>query len=125
MARIVSNATAEDFAAQLAKLKKDLVELGRVVGETADKEKKYVADSLLQQARGAVDYLSSHASTVGDRAADLRKESAAFASRLGDSVSENYDDLAEKLAAEIRDRPLRTLAIAGGIGLVLGWLSRR
>lgn len=89
-----------------------------------------------QEASGADDMHQSVGAQLRDKVQETRAQVRDKAQELGDQakekVSEYYEEGRESLAAlnrtveaQIRERPLQSLLVAGGIGLLLGCLWRR
>ena len=84
--------------------------------------------SLTSQLGGFIDRERGHAGTVANRLVDtLNSKVSDYSGQFGDladSASERMDGLQKFLTVEVKHRPLRTLAIAGVIGILLGAMSR-
>jgi ElaB/YqjD/DUF883 family membrane-anchored ribosome-binding protein len=58
--------------------------------------------------------------TVNDRTVTAR----AAATETADVAKEKYDELTTKAEAQIKEKPLTSIAIAVGVGLLLGAITR-
>lgn len=93
----------EELAKQIEQLRSDVAEITKTLGELG---------------RGQVSELRSRAE---QRAGELRARGRATTEEV---VSRARD--AERQAEDyVRDNPLQALAIAAGLGLLVGWLTRR
>lgn len=95
--------TVEDLNEQIEQLRADM---------------KSIADTLGAIASGKAGEVSAEARR---RAADLEAEGRAALQRAGDAAR----GLEADLAAHVRERPLQSLAIAAGLGVIFGLFSRR
>lgn len=101
--RSSGSATQEELAKQIEQLRSDVAEITRTLGELG---------------KGQVTELRSRAE---QRAAEMRArgraavEDAAASARRVEHDAEDY----------VREKPLQALAIAAGLGLLVGWLTRR
>jgi ElaB/YqjD/DUF883 family membrane-anchored ribosome-binding protein len=80
------------------------------IGETADRVAETVASALSTMA----DRFRGKASSVSDQAGKMGSEAA----KLG-------NDALQRLSREVEHRPLVTLAVAVGVGILIGVASRR
>lgn len=101
--RSTSLATQEDLARQVEQLRADVGEITRTLGDMS---------------RGQVTELRARA---GQRAAEIRdrgRESVEHAAERAREVERQAEDY-------VRERPVQALAIAAGLGLAIGYLTRR
>ena len=80
------------------------------IGETADKVAETVASALTTMA----DRFRGKASSVSDQAG-----------RMGNEAAKLGNDALQRLSREVEHRPLVTLAVAVGVGILIGVASRR
>lgn len=104
-----ANDAASDLAEQVEKLRKELADLSSSMAGMVEREK----DHALRSARKFADNVSGH---IRDYAPDT--------DALLRQARGHADDLGKALGDEVKRNPLRTLAIAAGIGLLIGALSR-
>ena len=62
---------------------------------------------------------------MGERATETAKHVAAAASDCCDAWSKQLSECTASTKEFIRNDPLKSILIAAGVGLVLGWLVRR
>lgn len=99
-----SNAeTKEDLAKQIEQLRADVSEITKTLRELS---------------KGEATELRSRAE---QRAAELRSQG----SQVADDIAAEVSDLERKVGENMQQRPLQTLAIAAGLGLLIGLLTRR
>ncbi|MEQ8335585.1 hypothetical protein [Nisaea sp.] len=98
-----SAAKPDDIEAQLAALRADLSAL---------------ADSVSGLGK-------SKAGDLKQRGDDAAAKIAANSSAAAKRVKEDLDRIEEGVSTNVRARPIRSLAIAAGIGLAVGYLVRR
>ena len=110
------------IAGHLRAIEKDLGILGRRAGQGAADHASAASDQI-------VDVLGPILSDIGgrfrrgqraavDEAANLGNEAVRFGARVG-------NDALERVADQAKQRPLFTLAVAIGIGVLIGFASRR
>ncbi|HET7258058.1 MAG TPA: hypothetical protein VFJ46_30185 [Xanthobacteraceae bacterium] len=93
-----------------ARTSKNALQAADRVGETADRVAETVASALSTMA----ERFRGGASSVSDQAGKMGNEAA----KLG-------NDALRRLSSEVEHRPLVTLAIAVGVGILIGVASRR
>lgn len=101
--RSSSAATQEDLAKQIEQLRTDMAEITRTLADLT---------------KGQVTELRSRAE---QRAAELRARGRAAAN----DVAESARGLEHDAEDYVRQKPLQALAIAAGLGLLVGLLTRR
>lgn len=97
------DAPPEDLEAEIARLREDVVRLAAQLARTG--EHSYSA------ARRAASEGAEQIFATGEAAVDALKS--------------NAGDIERQVAEAVRDKPITALAIAAGIGCILGLLSRR
>jgi|GEM_PF-7078818 len=75
-----------------------------------------------EAAYGLMDHLSEMGAATKEFAADSAQEIRENIGHLYERGQEKFEGLEQKLEAEIKKYPLRTVAFAAGIGFLLGWL---
>ena len=98
-----STATQEELAKQIEQLRSDVAEISKTLGDLG---------------RGQVTDLRSRAER---QAAELR----ARGRETADEVAARAREAEHQAEDYIRENPLQALAIAAGLGLLVGWLTRR
>lgn len=98
-----STASQEELSKQIEQLRSDVAEISKTLGELG---------------RGQVTALRSRAE---QGAAELR----ARGRETADELATRARDAEHQAEDYIRDNPLQALAIAAGLGLLVGWLTRR
>ena|SRR5689334_5342250 len=63
--------------------------------------------------------------TVQDMGTQAKEALQAAGPQIYEQGRESFEDLSQTLEAQIRERPVQALLVAGGIGLLLGLLWRR
>lgn len=104
-----TQSTAADTMQQIEQLRGEIASLASTVAGFVDEERR----ALGQRARRLAGDLGERLGTAGEQAGALK-----------DVAVEYTEDAAAALAREIRDKPLRSMAIAIGVGLIIGALSR-
>jgi ElaB/YqjD/DUF883 family membrane-anchored ribosome-binding protein len=110
------------IAGHLRAIEKDLEILGRRAGQGAASRASAAGDQI-------ADVLGPILSDIGDRfrrgqraavdeAASLGNEAVRFSAKVG-------NDALERIADQAKQRPLFTLAVAIGIGVLIGFAGRR
>ncbi len=84
------------------------------IGGSATEQMSHHATQLKEHVKGAIPELR-------DRMADVREDVRALASSAGQAALEQLDPVEDY----VRRFPLRSLLIAGGVGIVLGIIMRR
>jgi hypothetical protein len=111
-----------DIAGHLRAIEKDLGSLGRRAGQGAADRASAAGDQI-------ADVLGPILSDIGNRfrrgqraavdeAASFGNEAVRFGAKVG-------NDALERVAGQAKQRPLFTLAVAIGIGVLIGFASRR
>lgn len=103
-----------DFRADLASAKTKAVEKGSEIADAADARAKELTDNAMRE-------LSALATSLNARLKDLGVD----ADRMIEGAKEGAVSLEKRLADEVVSRPLRSLAIAAGLGIALGFLTRK
>ncbi len=101
--RASNAATQEELSKQIEQLRKDVSEITHTLGELT---------------RGQVTELRSRAER---RASELRDRGRAMADEVGNQAR----DIEHEAEDYVRRKPLQSLAIAAGLGLLVGYLTRR
>ena len=70
---------------------------------------------------GVAERFRGGASSFGDEAAKIRSE----ATKFGNEAAKLGNDAMRRLANEVEHRPLVTLAVAIGVGVLIGLASQR
>jgi ElaB/YqjD/DUF883 family membrane-anchored ribosome-binding protein len=94
-------------------------------GQAADRLGESVAAAL----SGIADRFRNGAGSMGDEATKLGSEAARFGAKYGNEalrLGTRYgNDAMHRLADEVEHRPLVTLAVAVGVGILVGLASHR
>lgn len=110
----VDKGLSERFEKELAALKNDITQLTERIGDTlnaASGEAAHQARRGYRRARRGIDSVLSDAQAHGAATMDAARDTAA-------SIEETAEDA-------IRERPLTTLAVALGVGFLIGMAWRR
>ncbi|QUJ75956.1 DUF883 family protein [Sulfitobacter albidus] len=99
-----SDVTVDDLSAQLERVKTDLSELTRVMGE--------LGTAKTAQAQNAAQA----------KAAELRDQAYATAEHLRDSSAEKFADAQSQAQDFVRTQPATALGLAAGAGFLVGLL---
>ncbi len=71
------------------------------------------------------DAVASALSDIGDRFRDRTRSVSGEAHRLGNEAAKFGNDALRRLADEVEHRPLLTLAVAAGVGFLVGLAAHR
>lgn len=86
-------------------------------------------DTLRAELSALSDNVGTYGKTRSRRAADEARETAHSAAALGEerlrAAQDSLARLPDDAATAVRDRPMATLAIAAGVGLLFGMMSGR
>lgn len=110
--RAISAEVAE-IERRLRLLEKDLENAGARASTSVRETAESLGDAIASRLGGWADRFRDGASVVGDRSATVGKEAA----KLG-------SDALQRVSEETEQRPLLMLAVAAGIGFLLGAASR-
>lgn len=120
-----SSAFAPNIAAiegRLHALEDELQRFSRKAGRRASAGMSTAADSVGEAVAAAVseivDRLRSSGRMAGDEAVRLGNDAARFGARVG-------NDALRRVADEVEQRPLVTIAVAIGIGILIGMASTK
>jgi ElaB/YqjD/DUF883 family membrane-anchored ribosome-binding protein len=83
------------------------------------------ATRLRDQVSETRDQVREHAREVGGQAKELGNEAMEVASAYYEQGREKMRKWEETLETQLREKPIQSLLIAGGVGLLLGLLWRR
>jgi ElaB/YqjD/DUF883 family membrane-anchored ribosome-binding protein len=113
-----------DIEQRIADLERQLTRIGRnagrvpaAVSHAGDRVSDIIASALGEAAdrfRGGARSVSGEASRLGNEA-----------SRLGNEAAKVGGDALRRVVHEVEQRPLATLAIVAGLGLLIGMMARR
>lgn len=120
-----SSAFAPDLAAlrgRVRALENDIERLGRKAGRRASTSLSAAGDQVSDAVASAVneilDRLRSGGRVAGDEALRLGNDAARLGAKAG-------NDALQRVAEEIEYRPLTTLAVAIGVGILIGMAGAR
>jgi ElaB/YqjD/DUF883 family membrane-anchored ribosome-binding protein len=83
------------------------------------------ATQLRDRASETRDQVREHAREVGGQVKELGHEAMDVASAYYEQGREQLREWEETLGTQLREKPIQSLLIAGGVGLLLGLLWRR
>ena len=122
MAMRRSAAAADDFANEVAALKKQLAQLASSIEASAKSEGGDAVRAVGDKAR---DFLSQATSFVDGFSRDVRDIASDRAHAAVSQVKATAREGSERLEETIRERPLTSIAIAVGVGCLLSLLLHR
>jgi ElaB/YqjD/DUF883 family membrane-anchored ribosome-binding protein len=106
----------------LRALEKELEKVGRRAGRrtsaAASAAGDQMSDAIATILSEMVDRFRSGRRLAGDEAARLGNEAVRIGTRIG-------NDTLQRIATEVEHRPLTTLAVAIGVGILIGFAARR
>jgi ElaB/YqjD/DUF883 family membrane-anchored ribosome-binding protein len=115
-----SSAFAPDLSAlesRLRSLENEIERVGRKAGRSASAGMSSAGDQIGEAVASAVseivDRFRSGRRLAGDEAVRFGNEAAKFGAKVG-------NDALERVASEVEHRPLITLAVAVGVGILIG-----
>ncbi|MCW5749153.1 MAG: hypothetical protein KIT36_23385 [Alphaproteobacteria bacterium] len=115
-------ATNDDFAAEVAALKKQLSQLAESIESSAKTEGPDAMRAIGERAR---DFLATATAFVEGMGRDVGQVAGQSAYAAASRVKSVAGDGTERLEAAIRERPLTAVAVALGLGCVASMLLRR
>jgi ElaB/YqjD/DUF883 family membrane-anchored ribosome-binding protein len=107
------SAEVGEIERRLRSLEKNLEKIGARASATATDTAQSLGDTVGSALLGWADRFRQSASTLGEQSAAVGKDTA----KLG-------SDALSRLAGEVEQRPLVTLAVAVGVGILIGMVSR-
>jgi ElaB/YqjD/DUF883 family membrane-anchored ribosome-binding protein len=113
---------SDDFAAEVAALKKQLAQLATSIEATAKAEGGEAVRAIGDRAR---DFLAQATSFVDGVGRDVRDVAGETAHAAALRVRNTAEQGTERLEDAIRDRPLTAMAIAMGVGCLLSLMLHR
>jgi len=116
------SAAADDFATEVAALKKQLAQLASSIEASAKSEGGDAVRAVGDKAR---DFLSQATTFVDSFSRDVRDVASDSAHAAVSHVKATARESTERLEDAIRDRPLTSIAIAVGVGCLLSLLLHR
>ncbi|TWT15332.1 YqjD family protein [Reyranella sp. CPCC 100927] len=116
------SAAADDFASEVAALKKQLAQLASSIEASAKSEGGDAVRAVGDKAR---DFLSQATSFVDGFSRDFRDVASERAHAAVSHVKATAREGSERLEDTIRERPLTSIAVAVGVGCLLSLLLHR
>lgn len=116
------SATNDDFAAEVAALKKQLSQLAESIESSAKTEGPDAMRAIGERAR---DFLATATAFVEGMGRDVRQVAGQSAHAAASRARAMAGDGTQRLEAAIRERPLTAVAVALGLGCVASMLLRR
>jgi hypothetical protein len=113
--------STSDYSAidhRLSAIEHELARVGRKAGRQASAASEQIGDTLAPIMSEIADRIRSGGSYAGGEAARLGNEAVKVGTRMG-------NDALRRVAAEVEHRPLVTLAVAIGVGMLIGMAGRR
>jgi hypothetical protein len=113
--------SAPDYSAidhRLRAIEGELQRIGRKAGRQASATSEQIGDALAPVMSEIADRIRSGGRYAGDEAARLGNEAVRLGTRVG-------NDALERIAGEVEQRPLVTLAVAIGVGMLIGGMAGR
>ena len=105
---------------RLRALEKEIDRVGRKAGRRASDNVSaagdHIGDAIASAVTEIVDRFRSGRRLAGDEAVRFGNEAAKFGAKVG-------NDALERVASEVEHRPLVTLAVAIGVGILIGMAS--
>ena len=102
---------------RLRALENELERVGRKAGRSASANASaagdHIGDAIASAVTDIVDRFRSGRRLAGDEAVRFGNEAAKFGAKVG-------NDALERMASEVEHRPLVTLAVAIGVGILIG-----
>ena len=100
-------------------------EMGAQVRDTAQQVGTQLRDKAQEIGTQAQETIQQVGTQLRDRAQEIGAQAQETMAEYYEQGRESLRDLNQTLEAQIRDKPLQALLVAGGIGLLLGLLWRR
>lgn len=116
------SAAADDFATEVAALKKQLAQLASSIEASAKSEGGEAVRAVGDRAR---DFLAQATTFVDGFSRDVRDIASDSAHAAVSQVKATARESTERLEDTIRERPLTSIAIAVGVGCLLSLLLHR
>lgn len=113
---------SDDFASEVAALKKQLVQLASTIEASAKSEGGDAVRAVGDRAR---DFLQQATTFVEGFGRDVRDVASDSAHAAVDRIRTTAHDGSERLEATIRERPLTAVAVALGVGCLVSLLLHR
>jgi len=113
-----TSADLGEIERRLRTIERQLERAGSRASAGASQAADQVSDMIASALNSTADKFRDRANTVGN----VMTEEAA---RLGNEAAKLGDNALRRLSKEVENRPLVTLAIAVGVGLLIGLSSRR
>ena len=106
---------------RLRSLEQQLERVGSRTSASATQAADRVGEIIASALSGIAERFRGGANTFGDETAKIGSEAA----RLGNEAAKVGNDALRRLANEVEHRPLVTLAVAVGVGVLIGLASQR
>jgi ElaB/YqjD/DUF883 family membrane-anchored ribosome-binding protein len=106
---------------RLRSLEHQLERVGSRTSASASQAADRVGDAIAAALSGVAERFRGGASSFGDEAAKIRSE----ATKFGNEAAKLGNHAMRRLANEVEHRPLVTLAVAIGVGVLIGLASQR
>jgi hypothetical protein len=113
--------SSADYSAmdhRLRAIESELARIGRRASRQASTTSEQIGDALAPIMSEIADRIRSGGRYAGDEAARLGNEAVRLGRRVG-------NDTLERVATEVEHRPLVTLAVAIGVGMLIGGMAGR
>jgi ElaB/YqjD/DUF883 family membrane-anchored ribosome-binding protein len=101
---------------RLRSLEQQLERVGSRTSASASQAADRVGDAIAAALSGIADRFRGGANSFGDEAAKISSEAA----KIGNEAAKLGNDALRRLANEVEHRPLVTLAVAVGVGVLIG-----
>jgi ElaB/YqjD/DUF883 family membrane-anchored ribosome-binding protein len=109
----------------VAELERRLVALERQLGRSASRASSTVSSGMSQASDRVAELIAAALNEAGSRFRGGARGVGAEASHLGHEAARLGNDAVKRLAHEVEERPLVMLAVAAGLGLLVGLAARR
>jgi uncharacterized protein YukE len=114
---------------RLRALEKTLTRAGGRASASAGQAADHLGETVANALSTIADRFRNGAGSMGDEAAKFGSEAAKFGAKYGNEafkLGTRYgNDAVRRLADEVEHRPLVTLAVAVGVGILVGLVSHR
>jgi hypothetical protein len=109
---------------RLRALEKEIDRVGRKAGRRASDNVSaagdHIGDAIASAVTEIVERFRSGRRLAGDEAVRFGNEAAKFGAKVGNDAFKVGNDALERVASEVEHRPLVTLAVAIGVGILIG-----
>ena len=116
---------ARAASADIADLSRRVQALERQLNRAASQAGRNISSGVSQTADRVSDALASALTDVADRFRGGTRSVGDEMSRVGHEAARLGNDALRRISSEVEQRPLVVLAIAAGVGLLVGMSSRR